>query len=185
MVNAVAINLVTSSYLNPVQTWAVLITVARGVVLWTDDQTTALFGTAVDGFDNVDELLLVFKDPVQLVVVACSEITHYVLVAEEEHDGARVVELIHLVEVGDLVNVADVHDREALDLVSDLVEHLVLLHAGGVPVAAEADDDEALLLAEDGLVDMPAGVKVGDDDGTHVLAAGGRGEGFWLGYSYD
>lgn len=89
------------------------------------------------------------------------------LVAEEEHDGAGVVEFVHLVKVGDLVDVADVDDGEGLDLVGDLVEDLVLLHACLVPVAAEADDDEALLLGEDGLVDVPAGVEVGDDDGTH------------------
>lgn len=30
-----------------------------------------------------------------------------------------------------------------------------------------ATHHEALFLAEDGLVDVPAGVEMGDDDGTH------------------
>jgi len=61
--------------------------------LGTDDETAALLGAAVDGLDDVDELLLVLEDPVELVVVAGAEIAHDVLVAEEEHDGARVVQL--------------------------------------------------------------------------------------------
>lgn len=34
------------------------------------------------------------------------------------------------------------------------------LHAGLVPIVAEADEDEALLLRQDRLIDGPAGVKV-------------------------
>ena len=43
--------------------------------------------------------LLVFHGPVDLVVVSGAQVNHHVLVAEEEHDGAGVVELVHLVEV--------------------------------------------------------------------------------------
>jgi hypothetical protein len=42
-----------------------------------------------------------------------------VLVAEEEHDGHRVVQLVHLLEIGHLVDVADVDDGEVLDAVGD------------------------------------------------------------------
>ena len=141
--------------------------------LWADHQTSSLLGAAIDGLEDIDELLLVLQDPIELVVVAGSEIAHDVLVAEKEHDGAGVVQLVHLVEVGDLVDVADVDGGEALDLVGDLVEHLVLAHAVGVPVAAEADHAQALLFAEDGLVDVPARVEMGDDDGAHVRGRGG------------
>ena len=44
--------------------------------LWTDDQTAALLRTAVDGLDDIDQLLFVLQDPVELVVVACPEIAH-------------------------------------------------------------------------------------------------------------
>ena len=43
--------------------------------------------------------LLVFHGPVDLVVVAGAEVDHHVLVPEEEHHRARVVQLVHLVEV--------------------------------------------------------------------------------------
>ena len=56
---------------------------------------------------------------------------------------------------------------EVLDLVGNLVEDLVLAHAVGVVVAAEADDDEAVFLAEDRLVDVPAGAEMRENDGTH------------------
>ncbi len=89
------------------------------------------------------------------------------LVAEEEHEGDGVVELVHLLEVGHLVEVADVDDGEVLDAVGDLVEHFVLAHAVGVPVAPEADYHEAVFFGHDCLVDVPAGDEVGDDDGAH------------------
>jgi hypothetical protein len=43
----------------------------------------------------------------------------YVLVAEEEHDSHRIVELVHLLEVGYLIEIADVDDGEVLDAVGD------------------------------------------------------------------
>lgn len=56
---------------------------------------------------------------------------------------------------------------EVLHLVGNLVEHLVLAHAVGVVVAAEADDNEAVFFAEDRLIDVPAGAEMGKDDGAH------------------
>ena len=133
----------------------------------TNNETATLLCTSVYRLDDVDELLLILEDPVELVVVSGTEITHYVFVAEEEHDRAGVVKLVHLVEVRNLVDVTDVDDGEGLDFVCDLVENLILAHALFVPVAAEADANEALFFGEDGLVDMPAGVEMGDDDGAH------------------
>lgn len=90
--------------------------------------------------------------------------------------GERVkTRTIHLVEIGDLVDIANIDDGEALKLVGNLVEDFVLAHAVGVPVAAEADDDEALFFGEDGLVDVPAGGEMGDCDGAHGCGCGGCG----------
>ncbi len=86
------------------------------------------------------------------------------LIPEEEHDRVPVVEFVHLSEVLDLVDIAEVDDGEVLDSISDTVEDFVLSHAIGVPVAAEADNDEALIFGHDGLVDVPAGVEVRKDD---------------------
>lgn len=40
-------------------------------------------------------------------------------IAEEEHDCAGVVQLVHLVEVGHFFDVADVDDGEVFDFVGD------------------------------------------------------------------
>lgn len=82
------------------------------LTLGTDDQTTALFRALVDGFDNVDQLLLVLQYPIQLIIVTRSEIAHHVFIAVEEHDRHRIVELVHRVKIGDLVDVAQVDDGE-------------------------------------------------------------------------
>lgn len=127
------------------------------------------------------------------------------LVAPEEHDGAGVVEFVHLVEVGHLVDVADVDDGEVAYLFRDLEEdlwpwqkrgallvcnilfpsglevtgkrykkitkwrgeeqtYLVHSHAVRVGIAAEADDDESFVFAEDGLVDVPAALEMRETD---------------------
>lgn len=80
--------------------------------LRTNDQTTALLRAFVDSLDNIDQLLLVLQHPVQLVVITRSKITHHMLIAIEEHDRHRIVELIHRAEIGDLVEVAKVDDGE-------------------------------------------------------------------------
>ena len=77
-----------------------------------DYQTATLLCTLVDCLDDVDQLLLVLQHPVQLVVVTCAEIAHHVFVAVEEHNCHSVIELVHLVEIWDLVDVAKVNDRE-------------------------------------------------------------------------
>ena len=41
------------------------------------------------------------------------------LIPEEEHDGHRVIQLVHLVEIGNLINVAQIDDGEIFDLVSN------------------------------------------------------------------
>lgn len=56
--------------------------------------------------------------------------------------------------------------REQLEMLT--VEDLVLTHAVGIPVTAETDHDQTFFFGHDGLVDMPAGVEMGEDDGTHV-----------------
>ena len=65
------------------------------VVFRRVDQTAALLAAAVDNLDDVDEVLLVFNDKVDLVVVAGAEVDHHVFVAPEEHHGASVVEFVH------------------------------------------------------------------------------------------
>lgn len=89
------------------------------------------------------------------------------LVSKEEHERDRVVQFVHLFKVGHLVEIADVDDGKVLDAVGDAVQHFVLSHAVGIPIAAKANDDQPLFLRHDGLVDVPAGDEMGEDDGTH------------------
>ena len=51
------------------------------------------------------------------------------------------------------------------------VKNLVLAHAVWVPVATESDDNEALLLGEDGLVDVPASHQVRKNNRSHDVVA--------------
>ena len=73
------------------------------LTLGTNNQTSTFFSPPIDRLYNVDQLLLVFQDPIELVVVAGSEITHHMLVPEEEHQGDGIVQFVHLLEVRDLV----------------------------------------------------------------------------------
>lgn len=141
--------------------------IARTVVLRTDDQTSTLFRALVDSFQDVDNLLLIFQNPIQLIIVSRPKITHHVFISKEEHDGARVVELVHLLEIGHLVQIAEVNYGKVLDTVGNLVEYFVLTHAVWIPIATEADDDQSVLLGHNGLVDVPCGGQMGNDDGTH------------------
>lgn len=88
-------------------------------------------------------------------------------IPKKEHDGNRVIQLIHFVEIRHLVDIAQVHHSKVLDLVGDAVENLVLAHAVGIPVATETDYHETVVFGHDGLVDVPAGFEVREDDGAH------------------
>ncbi len=83
------------------------------------------------------------------------------LVAEKEHERDWVIELVHLLEIGDLVQIADVEDGEVLDTVGDPVEDFILAHTVGIPVTAKTNDNKTFFFGHDGLIDMPACDKVG------------------------
>lgn len=89
------------------------------------------------------------------------------LVSEEEHERHRVIQFVHLVEIFDLFQIANVDDCEVLDTVCDTVENFVLAHAVGVPVFTESDDDETFVFGHDGLVDVPTSDKVRKNNGPH------------------
>jgi len=89
------------------------------------------------------------------------------LVSKEEHECDGIVEFVHLLEVRNLIEIADVDDGKVLDSICDTVEYLILAHTVWIPITSEADYDEALFFRHDGLVDVPAGDEMGEDDGTH------------------
>ena len=138
------------------RTCLTLVLVLCRVILGRNDQTTTLTSATENGLDNVDQLLFALQCPVDLVVVSCAQIHHDVLVAEEEHGRARVVQLVHFVKVGHLSDIDQVDNGKVLDLLGDRVEELVHLHAGWVPVGAEAEDNDTVLFRKDGLINLPA-----------------------------
>lgn len=100
-----------------------LVPVAGTVIFGTDHQTATFPRAAEDSLQNIDELLFILKNPVQLhkdvsdgyhemdeqcwsqshlVIVTSAKVDHHVLIAEEEHDSAGIVQLIHDVEIGHL-----------------------------------------------------------------------------------
>lgn len=74
-----------------------------------------------------------------------------------------------------LVDVHQVDAREGLDLVRHARQQLVHAHAGGVVVAAKADDDNTRFLGEDGLVDGVGVVEVGEEVAHFVWCCWGLG----------
>lgn len=90
-----------------------------GHTFWTDDQTSPFLGSAVNRFNDINQFLLILQHPIQLVVVSRPKIAHlyedqqavdvqkqgayHVLVAEEEHECHGIIELVHLLEVWNLV----------------------------------------------------------------------------------
>ena len=65
------------------------------VVLGRDDEATTLPRAAVDGLDDVDDLLFIRYGPVDLVVVACAKIDHDVLRAHDsKHECERSVRAV-------------------------------------------------------------------------------------------
>lgn len=89
------------------------------LTLRTDNQTATLLRSTINSLDDINQLLLILQHPVQLVIVAGAEVAHHVLVAEEEHEGDGIIEFIHLLKIGNLVEVADVDDGEVLNTVGD------------------------------------------------------------------
>ena len=61
---------------------------------------------------------------------------------------------VHLLEVGHLIQVADVDDGEILDAVGDAEQDLVLCHTVWIPISAETDDYEALFFRHLGAISV-------------------------------
>lgn len=68
-------------------------------------------------------------------------------VAEEKHDSAGIIEFVHGVEVGHLRDVNEVYSCKLAHLLCHLVESLIDLHAGGVPVMTETDDHHSFFFS--------------------------------------
>ena len=59
--------------------------------------------------------MLAVDGPVDFVIITCAKIDHNILVPVEKHNSARIIELVHLVKVGHLSRVDQVHDGKVFD----------------------------------------------------------------------
>ena len=80
----------------------VSVTIFGGIIFRRNNQSSTLAGSAINCFNNVDKFLFVVNCPVDFVVVSSAQINHYVFVPIEKHHSAWIIQLVHLVEVGNL-----------------------------------------------------------------------------------
>lgn len=74
--------------------WGSLVSILCRVILRRHHQTSTLSRASVNRLDYVNHLLFVLQRPVNLVVVTSAQIDHDVLVAEEEHAGAWIIQFV-------------------------------------------------------------------------------------------
>ena len=76
-------------------------TLAYSVTFWRHYKSSPFACSTVDYLHNVNKLLLVVHGPIYLVVISSAQINHDVLIPEEKHDRARVIQFVHSVEIRD------------------------------------------------------------------------------------
>ena len=50
------------------------VSVSCRVILWADNQTPSLLCSAINRLNNINQFLLIFQHPIQLVIITCSKI---------------------------------------------------------------------------------------------------------------
>lgn len=110
-----------SKYLagNMLEILTFLISIFCGVIFWRHNQTSPLSRTTVNGFDDVNEFLLVFNRPIYFVVISGAQINHNVLVSEEKHHCAWVVEFVHFVKIWHPCDINQIKHRKISTLFGD------------------------------------------------------------------
>lgn len=138
------------------------------IIFWRNDETSTFGRPPVDSLDNINEFLFVRYSPVDLIVVTRSQVDHDMFISVEEHECTIIVQFVHLVEIRNFRDVDQIENGKILDLFRDSIECLVHSHTFFIMVMAETDTDDTIFFDEDGLVDMPARVKMG-----HKIRHGG------------
>ena len=125
------------------------------VVFWRDNQPFPLSCSSVNHFKYIYHILLAGQRPVHLIVISCSKVNHNMSISEEKHSGARIIELIHCVEVWNLCYINKVNNCEVADFLCTFIQNFILLHAGWIPVMAKPNADYSIFLWKDCLVYFP------------------------------
>lgn len=132
-----------------------LVAVSCGIVFGANNKTASLGCATVHSLDEINHFLLAVDGPVDFVIIACAKIDHNMLVSVEKHNSARIIELVHLVKVGYLSRVDQVHDGKVFDALGYTKECLVHYHTRFVPVMSKAQNYDAVFFRQNGLIDMP------------------------------
>ena len=69
------------------------------------------------------------------------KVTYHMFIPKKKHQRNRIIQLIHLLEIRHLIQITHIKHSKVFNSVGDAVQHFVLAHAVGVPVATEADYD--------------------------------------------
>lgn len=77
-----------------IKTWNTSVSVFCRIIFGGYDETTAFTGPSIYRLDDVDHFLFILNCPVDLVVVTCSQIYHNMLIPEEKHGSAGIVQLV-------------------------------------------------------------------------------------------
>lgn len=75
------------------------ISISKRIVLGRNHQSLSFSGSFVDHFAYIYQVLRLFEDPGDLIIVSSARIDHDMFVSVEEHESKWIKELVHLVEV--------------------------------------------------------------------------------------
>lgn len=115
--------------------------VPQRVVSGCHHQSFAFSGSSVNDLAYIDEVLGLFEDPVDLIVVACTCVDHYMFVPVEKHEGHLVVQFVHGVEIWYFGDVNYIESNEFAEFIGHLHDDFIHYHAVGVPVVTKTNDN--------------------------------------------
>lgn len=109
-----------------------LILVTSRIILRSNHQPPPLPRPPKNRFHKINHLLFVLHCPINFIIIPRPQIDHHVFISIKKHDGTRVVEFVHFVEIGDFGDVDEVDYGKVFYFFGDGVECFVHFHAGRV-----------------------------------------------------
>ncbi len=111
-------------------------------------------------FANINQILCLFKNPIDFIVVARPAVDHHVSVSVEEHQGHGVIQLVHCVEIWHFTYIDHIKYDELAQFKCHLIHDFVHDHALWVPIVTKANDHKLLRLIQNGLINFPAVIEM-------------------------
>jgi hypothetical protein len=104
--------------------------------------------------------LSIFDEKVDLIVIPPAAVNLNQFFPEEKHHLERIVQLVEIVVVRHFVDVNKIYYCEITYVKCDLVEQLVEQHSPGIGFNPEPQNHNPILLRQDRLVNLPAGIQM-------------------------